>query len=418
MTRIELPEHSEVAVEFDDEQLDAVIDAAAGRLGVRRVAGGGHVLTSGSHVGVLAAGDVEIAVQPKIPIHNLFLMLGVRPPEFAAGNATFGHDTDLLTAMVRVFTRAVESATSRGVLRGYRHTEERLISPRGRIDIAAQIRRPGLPSPIPCRFDEFTVDIDENRALVAALDRLRRVPGVSSGLRSRLVHLAPRFADVPAVAFDPSVLDRWQSNRLNRHYEPALRLAAVILRSVTLRNVAGDITAPSFMINMNDLFQDFVADRLRSALRGRLDVIEEPTVHLGSPRRLAMRPDLVFQRPGAGRRAAATYVGDAKYKLSSGPARMSDYYQLLAYTTALGLDDGVLIYAQRPDEATTAAGDDLIDDRLGDELVHTVRIRNTSTSLHVYRLPLTGTNDQVEAGLVNLADWIHGRSHRRDLLAV
>ncbi len=419
MTRIELCEHSAVPVDLDDEQLDAVIDAAAGRLGVRRVAGGGHVLTSGSHVGVLVAGDVEVAVQPKVPIHNLFLMLGVRQPEFAADGAAFGHDADLLTAMVRVFTRAVESATSRGVLRGYRHTEERLISPRGRIDVAAQIRRPGLPSPIPCRFDEFTVDIDENRALVAALDRLRRVPGVSSELRSRLVHLAPRFADVPVVAFDPAVLERWQSNRLNRHYEPALRLAAVILRSVTLRNVAGDISAPSFMINMNDLFQDFVADRLRTALRGHLDVVEEPTVHLGSPRRLAMRPDLVFRTSGAGRRSGSTYVGDVKYKLSSGPARMSDYYQLLAYTTALGLDEGVLIYAQRPDPSSgESPADALIEDLLGDEKVHSVRIHNTTTTLHVYRLALTGSNVEVEAGMSGLADWVHRRERRTFLTAV
>ncbi len=69
-------------------------------------------------------------------------------------------------------------------------------------------------------------------------------------------------------------------------------------------------------------------------------------------------------------------------------------------------------------QATAVTGDDAIDDPLGDEPVHTVRIRNTSTSLHVYRLPLTGTNDQVEAGLANLADWIHRRSRRRHLVVL
>lgn len=419
MKRIELGEHSEVPVDLDGDQLDAITEAAAGRIGVRRVTCGGHLLSSGSHVGVLAAGDVQIAVQPKVPIHNLFLMLGVKAPEFTTTPARFGLDDDLLTAMVRIFVRAVESATSRGVLRGYRHREERLISPRGRIDIAVQIRRPGLPSPIPCRFDEFTVDIDENRALIAALDRLRRVPAISTELRAQLLHLVPRFADVPVVAVDPATVDAWRANRINRHYEVALRLAAVILRSVTLRNVDGDVVAPSFMINMNDLFQDFVADRLRKALCGRLDVIEEPAVHLGVSRRLAMRPDLVFRPPASGRRTPAVYVGDAKYKLSSGPARMSDYYQLLAYTTALGLDDGVLIYAQRPDPSPGGSSDDaLIEDPLGDEPVHSVRILNTTTTLHVYRLPLVGSNDEVEAGLVNLAEWVHGRVRPKHRQAV
>ncbi len=41
------------------------------------------------------------------------------------------------------------------------------------------------------------------------------------------------------------------------------------------------------------------------------------------------------------------YVGDVKYKLTrSGLARNTDYYQLLAYATALGLSEGLLIYCQ------------------------------------------------------------------------
>lgn len=411
MLRLELDEHSELPVDLGDDELDQLTAAADGRIGIRRVAGGRHVLTSGSHVGVLVAGDVQVVVQPKVQLHNLFFMLGVGAPDFAGAIARYGRDDDLLAAMVRHFAESVETTTIRGVLRGYQHTEERLVSPRGRIDIAAQVRRPGLPSPVACRFDEFTDDIFENRALLAALDRLRRVPGVRTELRSRLEHLAKRFASVRLAALDPSTIDEWTPNRLNRHYEVALRLAAVILRNVTLRNSDGDVAAPAFMINMNDLFQDFVLDRLRSALRGRLDVVDEPTVHLGSPRRLAMRPDLVFRRPGSGRHSAAVYVGDTKYKLSWGPARMADYYQLLAYTTALGLDDGVLIYAQRPTAAAADAMlDDLIDDPFDTELVHTVRIRNTTTSLHVYRLPLTGTNAEVEAGLTSLAGWLLART--------
>jgi 5-methylcytosine-specific restriction enzyme subunit McrC len=164
---------------------------------------------------------------------------------------------------------------------------------------------------------------------------------------------------------------------------------------------------------MNDLFQDYVAARLARALHGRLDVVAEPKVHLGAGGRLAMRPDLTFRRPGGRGRDPCVYVGDVKYKLASGPARLSDYYQLLAYATALGLDDGVLVYAQRPDPgAATASEDSEIADDLGDEPVHTVRIVNTSTRLHVYRLPLTGTNAQVEAGVDQLAEWILRRVPR------
>ena len=61
---------------------------------------------------------------------------------------------------------------------------------------------------------------------------------------------------------------------------------------------------------------------------------------------MGMAPDLVFQRDGK-----PVFVADVKYKLTgSGLARTDDYYQLLAYTTAMGLGAGLLIYC-RADEA-------------------------------------------------------------------
>jgi 5-methylcytosine-specific restriction enzyme subunit McrC len=413
--RIELREYSEKVVDLDVPELDAIGAAAAGRLTIRRLPGGSHAVSSGPHVGVLVAGDVQVVVQPKVGLYNLFLMLGVGSPTFAAEPALFRRDDDLLDAMVGVFAAAVERATQRGVLRGYRRIEERLISPRGRIDVTAQMRRPATPSPVSCSFDEFTADVTENRALLAALERLLRLPGLVAGQRARLAHLAHRFEEVLPTVVDPVVLDRWRPNRLNQHYEVPLRLAAVILRNVTLRQPISEshndeVTAPSFMVNMNDLFQDFVADRLRRALHGHLSVETEPKVHLAVHGRLAMKPDLVFRMNGRRRREPAVYVGDVKYKLSSGPARMSDYYQLLAYTTALEVDEGVLIYAQYPDPtATVLSGDDEIDDELGDEAVHTVQIVNTDKLLHVYRLPLAGPNESVEEGLRRLARWLLSR---------
>ena len=42
-----------------------------------------------------------------------------------------------------------------------------------------------------------------------------------------------------------------------------------------------------------------------------------------------------------------SYVADSKYKLTTdGLGQSPDYYQLLAYTSALDLDEGLLIYCQ------------------------------------------------------------------------
>lgn len=395
---LELSEYETRSFALTDRQAQALRDADGSKLRIGLGSTPGtYEITADSHVGAVVTPEVSVLIRPKVPLHNLFHMLGIAPPTYGDQHFEFAVDRDLLVIMASVFAHSVDRATMRGVLRGYRHTEERLLSPRGRIDIVEQIRRPGLVSPIACRFDEYTADVFANRALVAAIDRLLRVPGLPPQLRTSLGRLLQRFEDVQHVAVEPAKIDRWVPTRLDQHYQQPMRLAAVILRNLSLSHSTGASAAATFLVNMNDLFQQFVADRLRRGLAPQLDLIEEPKVPLAASGRLVMYPDLVMRRHGS-----ASYVGDAKYKLAVGPGRMSDYYQLLAYTTALRLSEGVLIYAQDPgdhDDPLVAAVD------AGDP-VHTVRIRNTTTDIHVYRLRLDGTNEELDQSVERLSEWV------------
>ena len=50
------------------------------------------------------------------------------------------------------------------------------------------------------------------------------------------------------------------------------------------------------------------------------------------------------------------YVADTKYKITAdGYARDTDYYQILAYTRALDVPAGMLIYCQRDGDAPPRA---------------------------------------------------------------
>jgi 5-methylcytosine-specific restriction enzyme subunit McrC len=296
--------------------------------------------------------------------------------------------------MAAVFARAVEDATARGVYRSYRHTEERLQSPRGRIDLAAQLRRPAVPAPMACRFDEFTADVQINRFVVAALERLRRVPGLPVRLRADLTRLANRFDEVERVPMAPESVEHWRPGRLDRHYELSVRLSELVLRNLSLADRHGKSRGATFLVDMPDLFQTFVTQRLTRALRGRLTVRPEPSIPLGrtiagSRRKLVLLPDLTFERSGVGH-----YVGDVKYKLSTGPARMADYQQLLTYTTVMDLPEGVLVYADdsegEPDAPT----------------MHTVEVATCGKLLHTYRLRLTGPYDHLESEIAGLAEWV------------
>lgn len=390
MSRVEaFAEYERRELDLTPRELDGLLAAVgtSGTLAISPTRAGTYQVTASSLVGAVVSSDITVLIRPKIRLRNLFYLLGMTSPRFETTSFAYGDERDLLQAMAGIFAHEVDRTTVRGVLHGYRAREERLVAPRGRIDLVEQLRRPALVTPTACRFDEFTPDILPNRALLAACLRLLRVPGLRSEQRAHLRGLMARFDEVSPVDVQPDRLDQWRPTRLDRHYEVAVRFASIILRNLSLRDVTGGRSAASFTINMNDVFQRFVADGLRRRLRGELEVVEEPPTRFAVKQGITMLPDLVFRRRGQ-----TVFVGDAKYKLSSGPARLSDYYQLLAYAAVLEQPAGVLVYCQADDELPGA--------------VHEVVVRNDGRRLFTYRLQLGGSFEEIEGELAGLADWI------------
>lgn len=399
-----LREHTATEVELDDALARRVPIVTGGRIGVRPAAESGrYFIDTAQYVGSVVLDDLQILVRPKIPLHNLFLLLTVGIPSDSWRDESFGYDRDesLLASIAEFFARTAERTLAGGLLRSYRMQHEPLVAIRGRLDLAATFRQPGIVSPVPCSFDDFTVDIDENRVLRAATRQLLRLPGVAATTRSILLRLLVRLEGVADVHVDGEavrdLLDR-RITRLNSYYEPTLRLSEIILRNVSLIDRSGRTEASAFLLDMNALFQRFLTERLRQALVGRLEVQAEPREHLDRDRRVVMEPDLVFAAAGKRR-----YVGDVKYKLSPpGRAYNADLYQLLAYCTAMGLDEGVLIYCLRDETDPSLASDQPI---VGESIV-----RRAGTSLRTYHLDMSGGIQDVELSVGGLGDWIADRT--------
>ena len=72
---------------------------------------------------------------------------------------------------------------------------------RGRLRENDQLRRHfGQAIPLEVRFDDFTADIAKNRLLLAATERLLRVPSIADLARRRLLRLRLQLADVTLLA--------------------------------------------------------------------------------------------------------------------------------------------------------------------------------------------------------------------------
>jgi 5-methylcytosine-specific restriction enzyme subunit McrC len=387
---ISLDEYEEREVSLPTDAARDLQELAAHRIGLRANRHSDSWTLSASHfVGTLVTPDVEVLIRPKISLENLFLLLDVDLPKRLWSDLSFGYDEtpdDLLVACAELFARQAEHTLATGVLRAYREHRTHEVALRGRVDVNALVSWAALPTPVPCRYDELTVDIAENRCLKAAARRLLRVPGVLDETRTRLRRVVTALDGVADTSPRPEDLDRMHLTRLSRYYESALRLARLVLANLGLIDRPGANDAAAFLLDMNVLFQTWVTQRLRRFLRGRLTVEDRSPMHLGHPNLVRMYPDLLFKRG-----TEVVHVGDVKYKLVDAVlGRASDYYQLLAYATVTGTSSGVLIYCQRTGEVPPR---DLI-------------VRHGGQHLRTCALDLRGRRHQVEETMAEVAAWI------------
>ena len=390
---ITLYEYERTSHRLSESQSRRLASVGKGAITVEPEAQHGYYsITAQNLVGTLVVDDLRVLIRPKIRPENLFLLLevGLNPDAWRQEAFEYATSADLLPSVIAFYARTLETTLARGLLRSYRHTEERLVALRGRIDMAGQFRQAGIALPVACRFDEYTSDIAENRYLKAATRLALRVPGVAPEDRQRLLREVVSLEDVADVHVQPDDLDRIAFTRLNAHYQPALRLARLLLANLTLADRRGHQAASSFLVDMNQLFEDFVTQRLRRALRGRLEVASQLRSYLATGSQVPIRPDLVFRRQGH-----EVFVADIKYKLTGdAQARNSDYYQLLAYTTALDLPEGLLIYC-------------LAD---GGRPEGVVTVRHAGKRLHTRAIDLTGPSSAVAEEIFSLSEWINRRA--------
>ncbi|MEU7468678.1 restriction endonuclease [Streptomyces sp. NPDC044984] len=310
-------------------------------------------LRAGSKVGAVTVavpgheGPLTVRITPKVPIGRLFFLLGYSLDPAGAwrdGEVDVAEHREVLPALAHAVERQVDRALRQGLLQGYRVTEETSPVVRGRIREAEQIRRRfGAALPVEVVYDEFTTDITENRILRAAVERLLRLPGVPREVRRRLLHQRARLADVTLLVRGRP-LPEWRPSRLNARYHHALRLARAVLEDASPEHGPGGLRVEGFLFDMNKLFEDFVTVALGEALRGSGYVARfQDPLHLDEARTIRMKPDLVLHGPDR----APCAVADAKYKVERpGGYPDADLYQMLAYCTALGLDEGHLVYAK------------------------------------------------------------------------
>jgi 5-methylcytosine-specific restriction enzyme subunit McrC len=376
------------AVELDFEVMTALSRVRGDAISVGLTGTPGtYDVSTAQYVGTIVLPEVSVLIRPKVGLANLLYLLepdgqaiDLQPETFR-----FKATPEVVPAFATLVAATIERAIGRGLLRSYRTESESLMVLRGQIDFPNRARRAWSEVPVPCVFDEFTADNLENRFVLAAVRRLLRTPSVASTTRQRLAQQQLRLEEVSMVHVEPDVVDRVVYTRLNRHYRPALSLCRHVIDATSIVDETGKAGASSFLLNMNKVFERFLEVRLRQALLGRLEVVGQDQSRLDEGGSVGVQPDLLFLRDGR-----AVFVGDAKYKLTkTGLGPESDVHQLLAYATAYGLAEGVLVYVKD-----------------GAAQPRELRVRNSNKVLWTWPIDLTGDRTAIDREIHRLADWI------------
>ena len=118
------------------------------------------------------------------------------------------------------------------------------------------------------------------------------------------------------------------------------QLCRLFLEGSSLSEQLGVWDSRAFLLDMNQLFEQFITELLVSEAQGRTSVDPQVALLLGEEEKISMRPDLVIRRDGR-----AVLAADCKYKRTEAEAyKNHDYYQILAYCIATGVKHGMLIY--------------------------------------------------------------------------
>lgn len=315
---------------------------------------GRYDLTPDQRVGLVCLPRLVIEIRPKVPMSSVLFLLShaCDAVSWFDQQPEFSHDLDLVEIIAIMLAKLVQQATRRGLLNGYQCEDEALQAPRGRILFDEQIRRRlGTSPPIEIRHDVFTSDILENRLLLAALGAMTRMRLQSAAAKRELARAQRLFGAVRRLHFEPASIPMVYFTRLNGHYQPAISLASLVLRSASLDLGVGGTRGSAFLIDMNTAFERFVRSAIRAALGVEIARFPERprAVHLDEAGVVPLKPDLCLLEDGR-----MVWVGDAKYKrLPVGGYQNADLYQLLAYAVALALPGGTLVYAA--DEGTRGA---------------------------------------------------------------
>ncbi|MEO5287048.1 McrC family protein [Limosilactobacillus sp. WILCCON 0053] len=324
----------------------------------------GYVITVRNYVGMieLPSGH-RIQILPKLDMaakapqlneeHILLQMIQyVSNPEtkvYQTANLRTA-EIDIFEVFISIYIKMVMRLVKEGLRSDYHKISENLPAFKGKLLIKEQIKyNHSHKEHFYVQHDEFGINCPENRIVKAALLLLSRVTRDYNNQR-QILQLLPYFENVkdthnPMVEFNKIII-----GRTNLRYVDILNWSRVFLKNQSFTMLAGKENANSLLFRMDNLYERFVAQRLKKLLQNQHDhwkiqLQDQKYKLFDYPRPIfKLRPDIVVQHHGK------VIILDTKWKRLANNFQknygisQADMYQMYVYAKKYQTSEVYVLY--------------------------------------------------------------------------
>ncbi|MGI6736273.1 MAG: McrC family protein [Anaerovoracaceae bacterium] len=254
----------------------------------------------------------------------------------------------LYEIFINMYLQEARILVKHGLRSAYIRREDNLKYFKGKLQVNEQIRKNAAHCErFYVRYDEYQVDRPENRLIKSTLLKLQRLSS-SAENQKEIRQLLAYFEMVTPSAnyqrdFSGVVMDR-----STKDYRELMRWSKVFLLDRSFTTFSGNTKARALLFPMEKVFESYVAQQLKKALADLdWDVSAQDSGYylFDSPRRFALRPDLVITRDDG-----TSIILDTKWKsLMDNPRKnygisQADMYQMYAYAKKYETSEVWLLY--------------------------------------------------------------------------
>lgn len=332
-----------------------------------------HTIRTTSFVGVLQIGNKSIQVMPKMAlegenrdistaISNLLFMLEytgkVKIGSISSANL-LSDKSSFYEILIFLFASNLLQILKNDFYQEYSLFKENLGYIKGKINFGNHIRLNSISQhKFFVEYDDFNENNILNQTLKLVSSLLLKASRSIQNIRL-LQEISFILSDVELKTVSVEEVRRVKLNRMTSKYEYALNMCRLFLEKSSIQLATGSIKSFSFLIDMNVLFEEFIATLLRRECR-----IEGVTITSQRPTRpfvlhkiaesdsktnlFMLRPDIICTSGDK-----VKLIVDTKYKILDRATRkegvkQADLYQMFAYSKKYNCPNIVLLYPELP----------------------------------------------------------------------